>query len=181
MRIGIFADSHDHVEQLQRVVARCNEAKCDLVLFAGDLVSTFVVPILRNLEAPVIGCFGDNEGNKVGLVGGWSIVGTIGEPPLGVRLPDGTRVLLTHQKELLLTRPEGSVGDDLVRGADVVVYAHTHRPFVGRDAEGRLWINPGEASGWTFGRSTMALWETDGHRVQIVELERTSRACTHPR
>ena len=181
MLIGIFADSHDHVEQLQRVVARCNEARCDLVLFAGDLVSTFVVPILRKLEAPLIGCFGDNEGNKVGLAGGWSIVGTIGEPPFGVRLPDGTRVLLTHQKERLLSRGEGMAGDDWVCGADAVVYGHTHRPFVGRDDAGRLWINPGEASGWTFGRSTMALWETDGPHVQIVELERTSRACTRPR
>ena len=168
MLVGIFADTHDHLDNLRRVVAWCNAASCDQVLFAGDLVSTFVIPALRKLEAPLIGCFGDNEGNKVGIYGGMSIIGSIGEPPLGVRLEDGTRVLLTHQKELL--------SGGLEEGADVVVFSHTHKPLAALDSAKRLWINPGEASGWTYGRATMAFLETTflettRRAVRIVDID----------
>ena len=67
MLIGIFADTHDHLANIRLAVERFNAAKCELVLFAGDLVSTFAVPPLRRLNCPFVGCFGDNEGNKVDL------------------------------------------------------------------------------------------------------------------
>ena len=63
MLIGAFADSHDHLDYLRAAVKIFNDSQCGAVLFAGDLVSTFAVPILRDLHCPLIGCFGDNEGN----------------------------------------------------------------------------------------------------------------------
>ncbi len=163
MLIGVLADIHDHLDHLREAIRRFNASGCELVLFAGDLVSTFAIPPLRRLHCPMIGCFGDNEGNKVGIYGGMQIVGTMAEPPLGIRLPDGTRVLLTHQWELLR-------GDTC--GSDVVVYAHTHRPRIDVDAEGRLLLNPGETSGWTYRRPTIALLETGGARprAEILDL-----------
>ena len=100
MRVGVFADCHDHLDHIRKVVIHCNQAEYDLVLFAGDLVSTFAIPPLRKLKPRFIGCFGDNEGNKIGIYGGMQIIGTFGEPPFGIELADGTQVLLTHQKEL---------------------------------------------------------------------------------
>ncbi len=44
MQIGLFADTHDHLDRLRQAVALFNQRGCDLVLFAGDLVSTFAVP-----------------------------------------------------------------------------------------------------------------------------------------
>jgi hypothetical protein len=161
MRIGIFADTHDHLDHIRRAVELFNRRGCQLVVFAGDLVSTFAIPPLRQLRCPLIASFGDNEGNKLGIYGGMQIVGQIGEPPLGFRLADGTRFLLTHQRELLR-------GD--VDGADVIVYAHTHRPRIARDERGRLWINPGETSGWTFGDPTVVLLETETLATELVHL-----------
>ena len=37
---------------------------------------------------------------------------------------------------------------DLNGEFDVVVYAHSHKPKITRDAKERLYINPGETSGW---------------------------------
>jgi putative phosphoesterase len=161
MKIGIFADSHDHLDNLRRAVRVFNQHRCERVLFAGDLVSTFAVPPLRHLQCPLIGCYGDNEGNKVGLAAGMSIVGQLGEPPLGYRAPDGTRFLLAHMRRQLVGLP-GQF--------DVAVYGHTHKPRVDRDEQGRWWINPGETSGWTFGRPTVILLETKGMEVQLVDL-----------
>ena len=38
MLLGIFADSHDHLDHLRRAVEVFNTAQCEQVLFAGDLV-----------------------------------------------------------------------------------------------------------------------------------------------
>ncbi len=163
MRVGIFADTHDHLDNIRWAVAEFNRRECEFVIFAGDLVSTFAIPPLRKLNCPLRASFGDNEGNKVGVRGGLQIIGEIGDPPFCFRLPDGTRVLLTHQRELLR---------EPVEGVDVVVYAHTHKPRIHRDEGGRLWINPGETSGWTYGQPSIALLETDSLEAEIIWLPR---------
>ena len=76
MQIGIFADSHDHLNNIRRAVQVFNDAECEYVLFAGDLVSTFAVPPLRRLGCPLVAAFGDSEGNRIGLQAGFSILGT---------------------------------------------------------------------------------------------------------
>lgn len=161
MRIGIFADTHDHLDNIRRAVALFNEEECELVVFAGDLVSTFSVPPLRKLRCRMVGCFGDNEGNKVGLHAGMSIVGELGEPPLGIRAPDGTRFLVAHMQRQLR-----GVDEDF----DVAVFGHTHKPSIRRDEQGRLLINPGETSGWTFGNPTVVILETATQDARIVPL-----------
>jgi putative phosphoesterase len=162
MRVGIFADSHDHLDHIRRAVKRFNEEKCRCVIFAGDLVSTIAVPPLRHLRCPLVGCFGDNEGNKVGLHSGLSIVGTVfQEPPIHYRAEDGTRFVVVHMKQQL-----SSVSEEF----DVAVYGHTHKPRVYRDEKNRLFVNPGETSGWSFRRPTIALLDTETANVEIVEL-----------
>ncbi len=162
MRIGIFADSHDHLDNIRRAVAVFNQVQCQLVVFAGDLVSTIAVPPLRKLNCPLVGCFGDNEGNRSGIHGGMRIVGCLAEPPFGFRSADGTRILVTHQWELLRGQAEG---------ADVIVYGHTHRASIRRDRAGRLLINPGELGGWTYGQPSVAILDTQPLQASQVWLD----------
>lgn len=159
--VGIFADTHDHLDNLRRCVTQFNQRSCDLVIFAGDLVSTFAVPPLRRLNCRLLASFGDNEGNRVGIRGAMEIIGEIHDPPFGYKAPDGTRMLITHQFELL----RNDFG-----GCDVVIYAHSHRPSI-RHAPGRpLLINPGEASGWTYGQPSIAMLDTATLQAEIVWL-----------
>jgi putative phosphoesterase len=161
MRIGIFADTHDHLDNIRLAVERFNDERVELVLFAGDLVSTFAVPPLRKLEAPLVGCFGDNEGNKPGLLAGFQLVGQLSEPPVRLTADDGTRLVLAHMKRQL----RGLSGD-----WDVAIFGHTHKPRIERDEGGRLLINPGETSGWTFGRPTVAIYDSQARQAELVEL-----------
>lgn len=162
MRVGIFSDTHDHLDNIRRAVDLFNRLECRCVLFAGDLVSTFAVPPLRRLSCPLYGCFGDNEGNKIGLVGGMRVIGEIRDAPAEYTLDDGTRVVLVHMERQL----EGYPGD-----FEIAVYGHTHRPHVKRDSQGRLFINPGETSGWTFGQPSVALLETTTQEVEILPID----------
>jgi uncharacterized protein len=161
MLVGVFADTHDHLANIRLAVQRFNAAQCDVVLFAGDLVSTFAVPPLRKLSCPLVGCFGDNEGNKVGLLAGFTLVGQIGEPPMRYTADDGTRFIVCHMQRQL----RGQVDD-----WDIAVFGHTHKPRVQHDERGRLLVNPGETSGWTFGQPTIVLLETSTRQTEIVSL-----------
>jgi putative phosphoesterase len=172
MRIGIFADTHDHLDHIRRAVALFNQRGCELVVFAGDLVSTFAIPPLRKLNCPVVASFGDNEGNRRGVQAGMSILGPVADPPFGFRAADGTRFLVTHQRELL--RRAGSEADS-VDGAQIVIYAHTHRPRIERDARGRLWINPGETSGWTYRDPTVVVFDSGTQDAELIHLNELAR------
>jgi putative phosphoesterase len=168
MLIGLFADTHDHLPNIRLAVHRFNEAGCEAVLFAGDLVSTFAVPPLRKLKCPLIACYGDNEGNKIGLQAGFSLVGQLSEPPVRYIAPDNTRFIVCHMERQLRGLP-----DDW----DVAVFGHTHKPNARRDDLGHLLINPGEASGWTFGKPTIALFETSTKRVEFLTLDPARGPC----
>ncbi len=166
MLVGIFADVHDHVEHLAQAVELFNRRGCDLAVFAGDLVSTFVVPRLRKLQCRFVGVFGDNEGNRVGLLAGIKIVGLLGPGPVCVMLDRDLRLIVAHMASQLRHQ---------VQGCQIVVVAHTHKPSVRRDEQNRLWINPGELSGWTYGDPTLALLDTKQQAVEIHHLN-TGRA-----
>ena len=161
MRVGVFADAHDHVDNVRRAVVVFNELRCGLVLFAGDFVSPLVIPPLRKLSCPLIACYGDNDGNRPGIAGGMRIVGSLGDAPFCVITPDGTKVLLTHQLE-------SSRGN--LEGVRVVIWAHSHKPSLARDREGRLLLNPGETSGWVFRKPTLAWFDTSTLEAEIVPL-----------
>jgi putative phosphoesterase len=161
MLLGLFADSHDHLDNLRKAVEVFNEAGCRHVLFAGDLVSTFCTPPLRKLRCPLTACFGDNEGNKPGLLAGFSILGTLAEPPVFWTSEDGLRFVIVHMERQLR-------GCDAA--FDVCVYGHTHKPRNLTDERGRLFLNPGEVSGWTFGAPTIMLFETTTKEARLVSL-----------
>jgi putative phosphoesterase len=161
MRIGVFADAHDHLDNVCHAVAEFNRLECDLVIFAGDFVSPIVVPPLRKLRCPVLACFGDNDGNQIGLQGGMRIIGPVGYPPFGVRTLDGIRILVAHTAEQVR---------GMVAGAHVVVCGHTHKPAVQTDPSGVLFVNPGETSGWTFRKPTIGVLETKPLSARIISL-----------
>ncbi len=165
MKVGIFADTHDHLDNIRRVVKMFNDLNVDCVLFAGDLVSTFAVPPLRQLNCKIFGCFGDNEGNKTGLLGGFRVIGEIQDAPALYTLEGGTRVVIVHMQSQL---------SDFHEEFDIAIYGHTHRPHVKRDEQGRLFINPGETSGWTFNQPTVALLNTESEEVEILPIDMSS-------
>lgn len=165
MNIGIMADIHDNVDNLRHAINLFNDMQCRAVLLAGDFVSPLVVPSMRKLFCPVVACFGDNDGNQIGISGGMKIVGTLGYPPMCFRTKDGIRILMAHQQEDLR---------NLIDDADVVVFAHTHRPSIARDRHGRLFINPGEVGGWMFRKPTVAILNTETREAEIVALPEMS-------
>ena len=64
MRIGLIGDSHDHLHNIIRTVAFLNAERVDLVLHTGDYIAPFVIPEFARCTAPIVGVFGNNDGDR---------------------------------------------------------------------------------------------------------------------
>jgi putative phosphoesterase len=159
--IGILSDSHDNLPRVRQAVRLFNDAGCDLVIHAGDIVAPFAVDELRNLRAPVKAVFGNCDGEKAGLTRAFRGLGEIREAPLTFTHA-GIRFLVCH-----LDSAAADYADS--EAHDVVDFGQTHRPL-DESRDGVLLLNPGETGGWLRGKTTVALLDPATLTADIVTL-----------
>jgi hypothetical protein len=160
MKVGILADSHDHLAKIARAVSLFNEEKVGLVLHAGDFISPITARQFEKLSAPLVGVFGNNDGERVYLLERFREIGALHAGPHELEI-GGRRAVLLHEPRCL---------DALVASGcyDLIVYGHTHAVDL---REGKtLVLNPGECGGWLSGRATVAILDTDEMRARLVDL-----------
>ena len=166
MRIGIIADTHDRRGTVEAAVDRFNQEGVEYVLHAGDYVAPFVVDWLSSLKCPLVGVFGNNDGDRNLLTERFNKHENLDIRGDFARLElDGVEIALIHghQRELL------SVLID-TQGFDFVVHGHSHRGGCTQEGRTRI-INPGEACGYLTGCPTVAVLETETGRSEMVVLE----------
>ncbi len=165
MRIGILSDTHDNLRMVDAAVEQLNREHVGLVLHAGDYVSPFVIPRLANLQSPMIGVLGNNDGDHrllsarfaehdlLSLRGGFAAV-----------TASGMTIGLLHgdDRELL----QALIGR---KAFDVVVHGHTHKAEV-RTLGSTLVVNPGETCGYLTGQPTVAVVDTVTRDVELLSL-----------
>lgn len=113
---------------------------------------------LRALECPLVGVFGNCDGDRAALEKALAGFGTLHGEPHRLEV-EGRHIVVAHCQEAA----EAAGGD-----ADVLIFGHTHRPEI---TPGRpLRVNSGECSGWLTGRSTIALLDPEELKVDLVDL-----------
>ena len=163
MIIGLISDTHDRLPLIERAVKRLKEERVKLVLHAGDYISPFTAKPFANLDAPIIGVFGNNCAETETLRRVYSEVGADLRGYFAEVEEDGLRIALTHGH--LKSEMDKAMGG----GYDVVVRGHSHRASV-REEKGILIINPGEVCGYLTGNSTVAFLDTEKRFAWISEL-----------
>jgi uncharacterized protein len=156
MKVVLMADSHDNMNALKKAVHYCNLHQVGAVLHAGDLVAPFVNRVLKDLLAPLTIVFGNNDGEKNGLLQVFK--NKIFEPPHETSI-DGRRVLMFHDPAMIKTVQDAD-------SYDLILHGHIHTVTVQK--EKKLLVNPGELCGWLSGTSTLALWDTEANTAEIV-------------
>ena len=158
--IGLITDTHDNKVSVEKAVALFNTQDVGLVLHGGDYIAPFNARWMASLNAPMIGVFGNNDGEKFGLRTLFESLGPIHRAPYVVT-HGGKRILMLHEPDEV---------DALAQSGayDVIFYGHTHEIDV---REGQtLVVNPGEAGGWVTGRSTVGVLDLEAMAVEIVDL-----------
>ena len=160
MKIGVLSDSHDNVRMVAKAVELFNDEGVVLVVHAGDFIAPFAVAAMYDLNCRVVGIFGNNDGERIGIAKRFEAIGEV-HPNLAVVEIGGRTIAATHYPEL--AEPIAESGK-----YDIVIYGHTHEIDVRSEAS--LILNPGETGGWTTGRCTVAIVGLDTLGTEIREL-----------
>jgi uncharacterized protein len=141
VKIGVISDSHDHLENLRRVLDGLRAERVEAVLHCGDFCAPFILYELEELGVPVHGVFGNVDGDRhlmtrIALreLRNVELHGETAETEVG-----GLRIGMNHFPSLA----EGLAHTGRF---DLVAYGHTHEADLRRVGECVL-LNPGEVMG----------------------------------
>jgi putative phosphoesterase len=160
MLVGILSDTHDNMPVLRRAVDVLNGREVGHVIHAGDFTSPFTFRALKHLVCPFTGVYGNNDGERV-LLQKLSNARIFTQPYI-LDLA-GRKIVIMHEHQVV---------DALADSGhfDLVVYGHTHEPDI-RKRGNTLIVNPGELSGWLYGKSTIAIADLSTLSADLIELQ----------
>ncbi|MEO5363238.1 MAG: YfcE family phosphodiesterase [Magnetococcus sp. DMHC-8] len=161
MKLGLIADSHDHVDHLRQAARHFRERGVEQVFHAGDFVSPPSVLCLEGLT--VHGVYGNNDGERAGLAKMFAKTGgTLADEVLEMTMPMG-RIAVYHGTVSAILHA-------LIRSQeyDLVVTGHTHRVTDRLDGRTRV-LNPGTAHGFNQEATVMA-YDTATAHVELIPL-----------
>lgn len=174
MKIGIFSDTHDRLESVEKAIRIFQKEKVDLIIHCGDWVSPFVPQFIYSLKPkliiPMKSVFGNNEGDHFRFFErqkkeGWNI--EFYKETLELEI-DGKKIAVYHGSDKILTR-------SLIKSQlyDIVFTGHTHQALIEKVGK-TLHLNPGSTAGYAFGKltdkKTIALYETKNNQGKILNL-----------
>jgi hypothetical protein len=159
MLIGILSDTHDNMGQIRKAVDLFNNRGVGHVIHAGDFGAPFTFRVLKDLNAGFTGIFGNNDGECLLLQK--ISKGRVFKQPHIFEL-DGKKVVVIHEHHIVNALAASG-------HFDLVVYGHTHEPDV-RSVGKTLVVNPGEAGGWLYGKSTVAIVDLETLAAEIIDL-----------
>ncbi len=162
MKIAVFSDIHDHLENLRRALERVQG--CGALLFCGDLCAPFTLAeIVAHFAGPIHTVLGNNDGDPLLLAGVAQRAGRVTLHGIHADLElAGRRIALVHYPRL-------AEGLAALGEYDLVCHGHDHQRRsmqVGRT----VLLNPGEVMGWK-GPSSCALYDAATGQVEFIEWE----------
>ena len=164
MKIGIISDTHDRLNMIDQAVAFFNKENTELVLHAGDFISPFSAIRFSGLRCPVVGVFGNNDGDHRNLTAKFESFGAKVSELLAQVEIDEKKIAILHgdRQELLQTVIQSSV-------FDLVVSGHTHA-FEVKKVRDTLVMNPGECCGYLSGNCTVGIFDTESCKTLKIDL-----------
>ncbi|HPN65981.1 MAG TPA: metallophosphoesterase [Candidatus Omnitrophota bacterium] len=163
MKIGVMSDSHDNVPMVKKAVDAFNAEGCSLVVHAGDFCAPFAVTPLEKLKCKWLGVFGNNDGDKKAL--SMKSNGMIVDHPYRYDLSN-IRMIVTHEIEDV----QDLLGMIDRQEVHLLIHGHTHKTDI-KTVKTCLIVNPGETGGWTTGRATVAIVDTETMTAKEIELK----------
>ena len=146
MIIGIISDTHDNLDNLGKALDLFKARGVEHIIHAGDYTSPFTYRVLKPYTGGFTGIFGNNDGDKVLLSETYQ--GRIFAQPHIFKL-HYRKIVVMHEPDVVEALSDSG-------HFDLIVYGHTHKPVI-RRVKNTLVINPGEVSGWLYGKPTAAI------------------------
>ena len=163
MKIAIISDTHDSLEKIKAFLQEIKDKKIDLIIHAGDFCSPYTAFSFEDLGIPMIGVFGNNDGDKLALKSKYEGIAEISDYCMFYLTQDGDRIVITHYPDLVKSLAKS--GD-----YDYVIYGHTHKIDISEEGE-CLIINSGTLSGHLAESASFIILNTNTKELETVILE----------
>jgi hypothetical protein len=159
MRIGVVSDTHNHLENVRRIVEIFNAARVDRVVHTGDITQAKTLAAMARLDAPMCGVFGNNDLERPALERACAEHALdFVDPPLSL-VWAGRRIVVVHDPKDLSPAALG--------GVDVALHGHEHR-LVAEQRHGALVFNPGECAGHIPGYNAVGVLDLTRLETEIL-------------
>ncbi len=162
MKIAVMSDSHDHLENIDKVVARANEKGAEMLLHCGDICSPFVMERLAPFDGPVHVVFGNNDGDPM-------TISKMAERFSNITIHHHTGVIETDKGLIAITHyPEHGKGLAATGNYAAVFSGHTHFRM-SEIMNDTPHINPGEVMG-LLGSPGFVIFDLDSGELEEIEI-----------
>lgn len=165
MLVGLLADTHDRLPAIRVLLEYMQNRGVGLVLHAGDFCAPFALKPFIDLNIPLVGVFGRNDGDREGIR-------AYAQQGMGLELYESPHSFEIDGKQILLVYDLVDANERSVESHAVVVHGFTHRQEMMIRGE-TLIVNPGEGCGWLHGSPSGAILDLDSKDVHFFTLKET--------
>jgi uncharacterized protein len=163
MLIGIVSDTHDNMANFEKAIAVFKEKKIDYLIHCGDWCSPFMPDLVKDFR--VVSVFGNNDGDLFTFLQkskNWQNIQF--EKECATIEEGGKKIAVYHGVSRAIL-------DSLLacQEYDLVCSGHSHRPAIKEHGK-TLHVNPGSTSGLLGKRPSVAVYDAETAKAEIVEL-----------
>lgn len=150
MLVGVVSDTHNNLKNIEQIISLFNNEEITLVIHTGDITSSKSLEKFSTLNADLVGVYGNNDKNEVGL-NDVAIQNNFQfqEPPSLITVSN-KNIAIFHEPDL--------ISDFLSenKDIDIVIHGHTHR-YRHEIVNDILLFNPGESAGMQKGKNAIGI------------------------
>jgi len=163
MKIVVLADSHDHLENLKKVLAAVKDT--DEMLHCGDIIAPFSVKAIgEQYSKRTHIVWGNNDGDRKHCE-------ERAKPFSQITIHGDDAFLVIGGKKIAMNHYPDKAEDFAKSGKyDLVCYGHTHRVDL-REAGKTIILNPGEVMGMYDSKAHYALYDTETNKVELKSVD----------
>lgn len=162
MLVGLIADTHDRLPAVRALLGVMQERGVGLVLHAGDFCAPFALRPFIELNIPLVGVFGRNDGDHEGIR-------AYAQQGMGIELFESPHSFELDGKQILLVHDLGDATQRSIESHAIVVHGLTHREEMMIRGDSLI-VNPGEGCGWLHGTPRAAILDLQSKDVQFITL-----------
>lgn len=161
MKIAILSDSHEHFDNLKKVMKKIEEIGAEALLFCGDFCGSKPAQIVAAFKGPVFVVFGNHDGDPLRIVKYSTEIN-----PQFKYFDEGNAILELGGRKIAMTHYP-LYGNALARTGDydLVCFGHDHDPRI--ETHGNcIAVNPGSILG-DKKPASFAIYDTSTHKAEL--------------
>lgn len=163
VKLGVLADTHDHVAHTKAALAALRGREVDVLIHCGDLTQARMVALFAGWRTAFV--YGNMDRNHIALAA--AVANTDGPFHIGAVYElavDGLRIGACHGHDGELLEAMISSG-----AYDVVFHGHLHVRRDERRGRTRI-VSPGAVGGRSVDPPSVCVWDSAGQRVEFVRV-----------